>query len=125
MTTRQRRTSMAIIPLPQGRGIFPPRSSSPQPILDESPRDRVAARQAERVVVLMRENEAALEPARVLELAMVDTDLAVARPRMEAQHDRGRKRPGLRRMVGDLVDADSGLLEDLARHRLFEALAGL
>ena len=54
--------------------------SAPQPILDEAPRDRVAARQAKTVVVPVAEKEAALEPARVFEFPAVDVDLGRARP---------------------------------------------
>src|SRR5690348_4202903 len=98
---------------------------SAQPILDEAPGDRIAARQAEVVAVLVRAQEVAVEPARILELALIHSDVAAPRAGVEAQHDRGGKRPGLRGMVGDLIDDDAGLLRDLARDRLFEALARL
>ena len=42
---------------------------------------------------------------------------------MEADHQRGRKRPGLGGVVAHLADADSRLLVHLAGHRLLQAFA--
>src|SRR6185437_13780520 len=93
--------------------------------LDQPARDRILARHAELVVVLMRQQETAVVPARILELAVIDADLGAARAGMEAQHDRGGKGPGLRRVIAHLVDAHRRFLLDLARHRFLEALARL
>ena len=50
-----------------------------------------------------------------------------ARLRMgvKAEHQRGRKRPRLRGEVAHRCHMDAGLLPDFARHRIFQALAGL
>src|SRR5260221_6046645 len=77
------------------------------------------------VVVLVRQDEGAVVPARVLKLALIDADLGAARLRVKAEHDRGRERPGLRGMVRDVIDEDAGLLIDLACHRFLQALARL
>src|SRR6185437_2419541 len=87
--------------------------------------DRIAARQAEFLVIPMVPDEVALEPARVLQLVAVDGDRRAARLGGEAQHDRGGERPGLRGMIAHLADNDAGLLVNLARHRILEAFAGL
>src|SRR5207302_8126193 len=73
----------------------------------------------------MAEDEAPLEPARILELAGIDGDLGRLGPRREAEHDRGGEGPGLRGVVANLADADAGLLTYLARHRILETLARL
>src|SRR5579862_2653429 len=98
---------------------------APEPILEEPPRDRIAPRQAEIVIVLVREEPALLVPARILELGVIDLDRGRARARMKAEHQRGRERPRLRGVIGDLVERHLGLLIDFARHRLLEAFARL
>src|SRR5260370_21019637 len=77
------------------------------------------------VVVLVRQDEGAVVPARVLKLALIDADLGAARRRVKAEPDRGRERPGLRGMVRDVIDEDAGLLIDLAFPRFLQALARL
>ncbi len=45
--------------------------------------------------------------------------------RGETEHQRRRKRPGLRAVVADLVDFDIGFFRHLATNRIFETLTGL
>ena len=49
-----------------------------EPLLDQPPRDRIAARQAEPVVVRMLQDEITREPMRRLELIAVEADVAGA-----------------------------------------------
>ena len=72
-----------------------------------------------------RQQEAALVPLGVFQFLGIDRDGAASGARVKSQHERGRERPGLRRVIGHLVDRDAGLLEHLARDRLLEALARL
>src|SRR5208282_135719 len=65
------------------------------------------------------------EPARVLELVAIDVELGRDGLGMEAEHDRGRKRPRLGGVVAHVRNADAGLLEHLARDRVLQALARL
>src|SRR5690349_2323585 len=104
-------------------GGYRGRASAPgagEPILDQPPGDRIAARQPDTVVVLVGAQPAALEPARVLELAGIDRDRGRGGLGVEAEHDIGRERPGLRRMVMHRADFDRGFLAYLARDRVFE-----
>src|SRR5690348_5476488 len=97
----------------------------PEPVFEQPSRDRIAPRQAEFLIVLMGEQPGFLEPARIFQFAVIDLDARAARAGMEAEHQRGREGPGLGGVIDDLVERDLGLFIDLARHRLFEALARL
>src|SRR5438270_3622038 len=96
-----------------------------EPVADQPARDRIAPRHPETVVVDMAHQPIALEPAGVRQLGVIDRDLARCRLGVEAEHDVGRERPGLRGMVVHRADLDRGLLAHLARDRVFEALARL
>src|SRR4029077_16695789 len=85
----------------------------------------VAPRETEGIVLDMAEDEAAVEPVRGLELLGIDLKLGGQRAGGEAQHDRGRKRPGLRGVIRDLVDHYPGLFADFAGNRLLKAFARL
>src|SRR5450631_1903004 len=66
--------------------------------------DRVRQRRGEAVGMLSQEHQRdllAVEPARVVELGPIDDDLARVRLDMAADHERHRKRPGLRGEIGD------------------------
>src|SRR4051812_18753154 len=67
----------------------------------------------------------AREPARILQLRMVDDDVLVQRPRAAADHQRRRIGPGLGHVILHVGAADSGLFEDLAAHRVLDGLGGL
>src|ERR1700722_16790005 len=77
-----------------------------QPILDQPPGDRILARPAEIRPIFVIEQPAPAVPAGILQFRAVDSDVAGAGRGVEAQHDRGRKRPGLRRMIGHAIDLD-------------------
>src|SRR6266545_8321786 len=96
-----------------------------EPVADQPAGDRVAARHPEAVVIDMAQQPIALEPAGILQLAVIDRDLARCRLGVEAEHDVGRERPRLRGMVVHRADRDRGLLEHLARDGVFQALARL
>jgi Gluconate 2-dehydrogenase subunit 3 len=72
-----------------------------------------------------RNDLVAREPARILELAAVHLDLGRDRLGVSADHQRHRKRPWLRRKIGDAATGDPGLFAGLPAHRLFQRLAGL
>ena len=109
--------------MPPGR-LFPAGFDvAVQPILDQPASDQIEPRQTESVVVDMRQEPVALVPARILELAVIDCDLARQRLGVKAEHDVGREWPGLRGMVVHRADLDAGLFEHFARDRVFEALA--
>src|SRR5262249_52021349 len=65
------------------------------------------------------------EPARVLELLAVHGDVVAQRLGMAADHQRHRKRPGLRGEVAHAAGDDAGLLERLAPHRILDRLTRL
>src|ERR1700722_6204304 len=67
----------------------------------------------------------ALEPAGVVELGLVDDDVARDRLRVAADHERHRERPGLRGEIGDPPADDAGLLAGLAPNRRLDRLARL
>ena len=85
-----------------------------EPILNQSPGDRIAARQPEIVVVGMRQHPVTLEPARVLELAVIDRNRCGRGLGIETEHDIGGERPRLRGMVMHRRHLDRGFLAHLA-----------
>src|SRR4051794_33795096 len=116
-------------------GESPHRRQEPifdQPAGDGEPRRklertaRVAGRSPPGVVVFRGRflDLLTIEPAGVLELLVADPRLAAEPRRAEAEHQRRGERPRLGIHVARPPDGDAGLLADLARHRLLEALAG-
>src|SRR5258708_3195799 len=67
----------------------------------------------------------AREPARVLQLRAIDRDVRVGGARVAADHQRHRKRPGLRAEVLHLAADDAGLLQGLAPRGFFDTFARL
>src|SRR4029453_14556423 len=65
------------------------------------------------------------EPTGVLDLTPVDADLACAVARLEAEHERVRKRPRLASEPAHVLDLDPGFLPHLAHNRLLDAFSGL
>jgi hypothetical protein len=70
-----------------------------QPILDQPAGDRVEPRHAKAIVIGMREEPVAVEPAGILDLAIVNRDFGGQRLGMEPKHDVCRERPGLRGVI--------------------------
>ena len=104
----------------------PVRPSIPaEPAFDQPARDRIAPRQAERLILRAVEELLPPEPARILELGSIDIDVGRLGFRVEADHDRGRERPWLGGVVAHILHANSSLLENLARDGLLEAFARL
>src|SRR6202522_2449864 len=66
----------------------------------------------------------AVEPARLLDLALVDHDLLRQRHGMAADHQRRREWPRLRGKIFDPRAGETDLLEYLAAHRLLDRLTG-
>src|SRR5690349_5729921 len=104
-----------------------------EPILDQAASDReprrelertarVARRSPPRIVVLGRSifDLLAAEPAGVLKLLVGDPRLAFEPWSAEAEHQRGRERPGLRVHIARAPDDHARLLANLARDRLLE-----
>src|SRR5262249_7204779 len=89
--------------------------SGPGVVRDDEARDRVA-RGAGRELV-------AVEPAGVLELVLVDRDLAARVPGDEADHELAGERPVLAPDVLDVADVDAHLFLDFARDCPLERLA--
>src|SRR6188474_2654253 len=84
------------------------------PGTDDMMRDRDRRRDADALGMLTLEHQQDLiarEPARVLQLLAVDRDVRVRRARMAADHQRHRKRPGLRAEIFHLAADDAGLLQ--------------
>src|SRR5918999_97033 len=107
-----------------------------EPALDQPPRDREARRKEKRLAGdrgaptldvggCGSDDLFAAEPAQVLDVVLERARLAGAVGRLEAEHQRRRERPRLRRDVARRADLDAALLGDLARDRLLEALARL
>src|SRR5262252_8503415 len=67
----------------------------------------------------------AVEPAGVVELRAVDDDLARERLGMTADHQRGRKGPGLRGEITHASANDAGLFARFPPHGVFDRFAGL
>src|SRR5690606_14314747 len=103
-------------------------SSHRHPAPQDKAGDRRPVRrlEAERVTVLEHLCDLiAAEPADILELGLVTRDLAAERLGEEADHQGGGDRPGLAGKIAYATDADAGLLEDLAPHRVLERFARL
>ena len=67
----------------------------------------------------------AAEPARILELGLVDDDVLVERLADQPDHQARGKRPRLARDIGDGADSDAGFLLHFPAGRLLDRLAGL
>ena len=94
------------------------------PVLDQPAGDRIGARPVLDAGAAVGQLAAA-EPARVLELVAIEPDVVGGRIGMEAEHQRGRERPRLRRVVAHVGDLDADLLPDLAGDGVLQALARL
>src|SRR5215204_2439427 len=83
-----------------------------QPLLDQAASDGIAARHEERAVLgqVLRPELLAAQPARGLELGLVDVIVERLGFGVEADHHRGGERPGLRRAVGHVLHAHPHLL---------------
>src|SRR5215469_2628155 len=89
-------------------------------------RDRIGRGEAGRMYASEHQRHLrAIEPARVLELAVVDRDLVRARLGVAADHQRHRERPGLRSEIGDAAADDAGFLAGLTPNRVLDGLARL
>src|SRR5262245_7643925 len=65
------------------------------------------------------------EPARILELGRIDADRAALHTPDEPDHQARGKGPRLARMIGNVIDEDARLLENLPPCRLLDRLARL
>src|SRR5512137_2925399 len=116
------RSATRVAPEPDARGL--PQWNGCRrvvPVLDQSERHRLRRRQAH----VARGYVGAREPADVLQFLVRLCHGAGRCGGREADHQRGRKRPGLRRVVPGIDDGDAGFLEHLSQDGILEALARL
>src|SRR5687767_3639286 len=94
------------------------------PAVDQEIRDRELRRDDELTARDELAHLGGAEPSRVGELA-TDRDRLARGFRLEAEHQRGGERPGLRRDVARARDRDAGFLAHFAHDRLLERLPRL
>src|SRR3954469_1408283 len=98
------------------------------PAAEQMMRNRKRMRAGEPVRMRPRQHQRRLlarEPARILQLGVIDDDVLAHGPRTAADHQRRRIGPGLGHVILHVGAADAGLFEDLAAHRILDGLCGL
>ena len=93
-----------------GQWVLGLEGSSPKPVVYQTPGDRQLPWQP----YLPLQELLPGEPVGLLDFLAIDRDLAARVVGVEAQHERRRERPWLRRAVTAVVDEEARLLLDLA-----------